>query len=290
MLHWWVRERERDLAQQAGDILRDDLQQRGVGGGFGVELEAGGDFDLDVVVDGHVAAGFEQLLDGDFLRDDVVDVVEEAVLLAGVELDGAEDVGELEAVDDDAGIVGEGAGLDDVHAPGGERSGHVGEEAAAVAGDDGEVEELAVGTKIELNGILVEVGGELEVIADVLGQAGLQIALGQAFKELLELVVLAGGDHGADAIEQRGIDGGVIADLVDAAVHEVGGGHVELPEVLGLPRGERLGIDGLDVGVGHQREHLEQAAGCRFCRRRRAHFHDRRCRGAWRSTFRDAGG
>ena len=49
-----------------------------------------------------------------------------------------------------------------------------------------------------------------------------------------------------------------VADLVHAAVHEVGGGHVELPEVLGLPRREGLGVDGLDVGEGHQREHLEQ--------------------------------
>ena len=117
-------------------------------------------------------------------------LAEEAVFLAGVEFEGAEDVGELEAVDDDAGIVGESAGLDDVHAPGGQRSGHVGKEAAAVAGDDGEVEELADGAQVELNGILVEVGGQLEVIADLLGQAGLQVALRQAFKELLQRVVL----------------------------------------------------------------------------------------------------
>ena len=130
MLHWWDAEGEGDLAKQAGNILGDDLQQRRVGGGFGVELQAGGDFDFDVAGTGHVAARFEHLLDGNFLRDDVVKIFEEAVLLAGVQLDGAEDVGELEAVDDDAGIVGEGAGLDDVHAPGGEGAGDVGEEAA----------------------------------------------------------------------------------------------------------------------------------------------------------------
>ena len=57
----------------------------------------------------------------------------------------------------DAGIVGERAGLDDVHAPGGERAGHVGEEPGAVARDDGEIEELAVGSKIELDRIFIEV-------------------------------------------------------------------------------------------------------------------------------------
>ncbi len=73
------------------------------------------------------------------------------------------------------------------------------------------------GPQVELHGILVEVGGELEVVADLLGQAGLQIALRQAFEELPERVVLAGGNHGAEAVEQRGIDGGVIADLVHAS-------------------------------------------------------------------------
>ena len=56
----------------------------------------------------------------------------------------------------------------------------------AVAGDDGQVEELAVGAQIELDGILVEIGGHLEVIADLLGQAGLQVALRQALEELLQ--------------------------------------------------------------------------------------------------------
>ena len=31
MLHWCVAEGESDLAQQAGQVLRDDLQERGVG-------------------------------------------------------------------------------------------------------------------------------------------------------------------------------------------------------------------------------------------------------------------
>ena len=59
------------------------------------------------------------------------------------------------------------------------------------------------------------------MIANLLGQAGLQVALRQAFKKLLQRVVLRRGNHGADAVEQRGIDGGVIARLVDRAVHEV---------------------------------------------------------------------
>ena len=70
--------------------------------------------------------------------------------------------------------------------------------------------------------------------------------------------MLSGRHHGADAVEQGGVDGGVVADFIHGAVHEVGGGHVELPEILGLPWCQSLGIDSLDVGEGHQREHLEQ--------------------------------
>jgi hypothetical protein len=51
------------LTEQAGGVLGDDLKKRGVGGGFGIELEAGGDFDFEVGGVIEVAAGFEELLD-----------------------------------------------------------------------------------------------------------------------------------------------------------------------------------------------------------------------------------
>jgi hypothetical protein len=63
-------------------------------------------------------------------------------------------VGELEAVNDDAIVIRESAGLDDVHAPGGQGAGHVGKQVAAVAGDHGEIVELAMGAQVELDGIL----------------------------------------------------------------------------------------------------------------------------------------
>ncbi len=45
--------------------------------------------------------------------------------------------------------------------------------------------------------------------------------------------------------------------LVGAAHHEIGGADVELPDIFGLPRRERFGIHGLDIGVGEQAEHLQ---------------------------------
>ena len=43
-----IAERESDLAQQAGAVLRHDLQQRRVRGRFGVELQARRHFNFDV--------------------------------------------------------------------------------------------------------------------------------------------------------------------------------------------------------------------------------------------------
>ncbi len=267
-------EDEGDLAEEAGGVLRDNLQQGAVGAGVGIEFKAGGDFDFYGALPGGLAAAGEQLVDlkfggGDALGEDFVDVLGEAVFFFGVEFEGAEGVSELEAVDDDAGFIGEGVGFDDVHAPGGEGAGDVGEEAAAVAGDDGEFDELAVGAELELDGVLIEFGGKQKVVADLLRQAGLQVALGQSLQEfadggLLDFVLVGvaglavGGDHAADAVEQGGVKGDAVADFVDAAVHEVGGGHVELPEVFRFPGSEGVGVDGFDIRIGHEGEHLEQ--------------------------------
>src|SRR6266568_3182008 len=114
-----------NLTQQTRPILGDDLQKCGVGGRLRIELEARGDLDLYAGGVAGVPASFEHLLDRDLLGNHIVDVGDEAVFFAGVELDGAEHIGELETVDDDAGIVGKGAGLDDVHAPCGECAGQV---------------------------------------------------------------------------------------------------------------------------------------------------------------------
>jgi len=42
------------------------------------------------------------------------------------------------------------------------------------------------------------------VVADVLGETGLQVALRQAFQELLKLVVLRGEYHGAERLSSVG--------------------------------------------------------------------------------------
>ena len=124
-------------------ILGDDLQQGGVGGGFGVEIEPSVHLDPDVAIVIAVAAAFKKLLNRDPLRNHVADVAEESVFLTGVQLDGAEGVTEVEAVYDDAGIVGVSAGTDDVHAPGGQNAGDVRKQAGAVAGNHRQIKELA---------------------------------------------------------------------------------------------------------------------------------------------------
>src|ERR1035441_759889 len=84
---------------------------------------------------------FEHLCDRHLLRDHIVQIGQEAVLLAGVQFYGAEDVGELKAVDHHAGFVGEGSGLDDVHAPCCQRTCHISKQARAIAHYEGQVAE-----------------------------------------------------------------------------------------------------------------------------------------------------
>ena len=74
-----------------------------------------------------MAAGFKHCFDRNRAGDHVVEIGEKALPLTGVQLDSAEDVAELEAIDDHARVIGKSAGLDDVHAPGRQGSGHVGE-------------------------------------------------------------------------------------------------------------------------------------------------------------------
>src|SRR6185312_1792067 len=126
--------------------------------------------------------------------------LEEAFLFAGVQLDGAENIGEVEAIYDDPRLVGKSSGADDVHAPGSQRAGHVGKEAFAVAGDDGEVEEMARGAQVQLHRIAIKVLCHLEMAAYLLRKAGLQVALRKAFEELLQVVILRRGHHGTDAV------------------------------------------------------------------------------------------
>src|SRR5450631_238982 len=126
---------------------------------------------------------------------------QEAVLLAGVEFDGAEHIGEMEAIDDDTGLVRKCARSDNIHAPRRKSAGHIGEKAGAIARDDCEIEELAVGAKVELDLVLFEAEGHVEMVADLFGETGLQIALRQAFKKLSQRLVLCGGNHGAEPVQ-----------------------------------------------------------------------------------------
>src|SRR5208337_1310959 len=223
-------ERKRDLAQQARKVLRDHLQKRGMTRGLVVEFQLRRHLYLEIGGMIQVAARVQQLLHRELLRYHVMEVGEEAFLLAGVKFDGPEYIGEMEAVDDDTGIVGIRSGAHNVHAPRRQNSGYVGKQARAVAGNHGQVEELPVGPQVQLHRVLIEIQGHLEVVANLLGQAGLQIALRQSFQELLQRVVLPWLNHRTDAIKQRGIDRGVVARFVHRAIHEVRCGHVELPQ------------------------------------------------------------
>ena len=96
------------------------------------------------------------------------------------------------------------------------------------------------GAEGELDGLGYEVERHAEVVANLFGQAGLQVALRQSFEEGLEFLA-AVRREGDDAIQKAGIGFDVIALFIDAAVEEVGSGDIKLPEVFCFPGRERVG-------------------------------------------------
>ena len=89
-----------NLSQQAGQVLRHHLQNRRMAAGLIVKLQLGGYVDLEVRGAVHMTPCIEKQFDRHLLRDHIVKIGEEAVLFAGVELNGAKDVSELEVIDD----------------------------------------------------------------------------------------------------------------------------------------------------------------------------------------------
>ena len=69
-----------------------------------------------------------------------------------------------------------------------------------------------------------------------------------------------------DAFDRCGFRAGVDALAVEAAAEVIGRRRVELPEHLGLPGSQSLGIDGLNIGEGEQGEEGQAFRGADFFR------------------------
>src|SRR6266849_2676507 len=69
-----------------------------------------------------------------------------------------------------------------------------------------------------------------------------------------------------DAFDRCGFRAGVDALAVEAAAEVIGRRRVELPEHLGFPRSQSLGIDGLNVGEGEKGEEGQAFRGADFFR------------------------
>ncbi len=74
MLHWWAQRVRAIWRSRPGTSWAMTCSSVEWVEDSESNCEAGGDFDLDVGGVVQVAAGFKQLLDGDFLRDDIVEV------------------------------------------------------------------------------------------------------------------------------------------------------------------------------------------------------------------------
>ena len=99
--------------------------------------------------------------------------------------------------------------------------------------------------------IFRQLSGHVNVLQHFFRTIGSQIALRQTFEKRRDFLrrlrskCLQPGD--AVVVLGLGMDA-----LVGGAAHAIGSRNIELPNVLSLPRGKRLGIYRLDVSIGKQ--------------------------------------
>ena len=129
----------RQVVEQAGAVLGDDLDQGRGAAGLGVERHAR----RECAPCGWAASGLGRLRSSSFTS--VLPAITRSAVArrrstsVGFRSSVRERVGEGEGVQHQAAAVGEGLRLEDVHAEAGERSGHGGEQAGPVGGHQGQL-------------------------------------------------------------------------------------------------------------------------------------------------------
>ena len=153
-----------------------------------------------------------------------------------VQLQRAEPVFEIKGVNNNAGLIGKGAGLDDVHSPGGKHSRDGGKQEWLVGSYDGEFIEIARVIQRKLHGVAAQLFRHLHLRNDLLRGVASQISLRQPFQEALHLVFgfmrfvrLALVCQRADTLQRCRLGCGVEAVFIHAAIQVIGGCDIKLP-------------------------------------------------------------
>src|SRR5664279_101432 len=110
----------------------------------------------------------QQHFDGGLQRDDLADALCKTVYFGRIQLECAKTVSEVKGVDDDALVIRESVGLDDIHAPCGEGSGHISEKHGPVPCDQCKFAQLSAQTKLQAHRGLVEFQCHQKVLAHLL--------------------------------------------------------------------------------------------------------------------------
>src|SRR6516162_8368677 len=88
-----------------------------------------------------------------------------------------------------------------------------------------------------------------------------QIAPWEAFEEPFDFGTWRAAGRCLNLYQQRSFVGSVQTVGVETAAQVIGGGDKKLPDHFRLPRGQRFGIDGVDVRVREQAKALEALEG-----------------------------
>src|SRR5262249_61571513 len=109
---------------------------------------------------------------------------------------------------------------------------------------------------VGLHFAIAEAAIKREVAGDFFGRVSGEVATGKAFEEACDFLLRDAASKSCHLRQDGRFVRSVEAVAVEAAAEIVGGGGEEMPKHLRFPGRECFGVDGMNVGVGEQREAL----------------------------------
>ena len=252
-------ERVGDREQDTGAVEREDVDDGEVLRDVVVDLHLGGQARHDLLAqDGRAAGLGDHFLDvepaGQHLADGDLNAFPALVVLGNRR---AVEMGDAEHVDHRTAAAGGDARRRCCPTP--QHAGQLGEQARAVAGDDGELAELALGEVRDRGDqrLLDVPAHELEVLRDVLLRPGEEVAIRHVGEKPLDGIAADRAEHRGDALADavgalrlRLLDG-------DAALEALQRQPIQLAQQHVLPAVPQLRIGRAEVGEGEDVELLQ---------------------------------
>ena len=198
-----ARQRRTDLIEQSRMVLGNDFEQRAVRRRRIVEVDARLDGDLGCAPTAGAFAAFQEWFQRRLSIHDICEALAEALSLAGVQLQSAVQICEVEGVQHDAGGIREGIRLVDVHAPAGQHARYRREKCRAVRREQRQGETVAGGEDLRLHGIRSQLLVKRQVRRNLRRRMHREIPPRESFEEPLDLFEGGAARQRLHPLEQR---------------------------------------------------------------------------------------